>query len=191
MTTSPLKIAVALALLLTLCLSTACKKNDGSSGSSGGSANAGDSSGISGTGDSDAVAASRDELAKHWVSTPDGWISEFPSKVFLATGKRSGPESYYRQIKELKFEVESRDLSDSDKLNGAQFRGYCTILSAPMRLYNDPNSFGGKTWSPWKQSDVATSAFYIEKVKGQWKFNGDSFAIGGTPPAPATISQLK
>lgn len=193
MSSSLFKTTAFLALFFAICLSTSCKKSDGTaSGSSGGSSGTSAAGGISGTGDDPAaVAAARDEIAKHWVSTPDGWISEFPSHVYIATGKRSDAESYYRQIKDLKFELESRDLSDSDKLNGVQYRGYCTILSAPIRLYNDPNSFGGKTWSPWKQSDVATSAFYVEKVKGQWKFSGDSFAISGTPPTPSTVGQLK
>src|SRR5947207_14653854 len=50
-----------------------------------------------GQGDSEAVKAVCDELAKHWVKTGDGWVSEFPSQVSLATGKRAGPESYSRQ----------------------------------------------------------------------------------------------
>ena len=128
---------------------------------------------------------------KRWMATPDGLVSEFPSHVFLATGKRSDAESYYRQIKELKYEIETLEISDSDKLNGVQFRGYCHLKSSPMRLYNDPNSFGGKTWSQWKQSDEATAIAAIIKKNGKWDFPTDSFLVTGAKPSESTVAQLK
>lgn len=142
-------------------------------------------------GDAEAVTAVRNELLQRWVQTSDGWISEFPSQVSLMTGKRAGPESYYRELKSLDFEVQPRDVSDADKLNGLTYRGYVEMKSSPMRLFNDPNSFTPKQWSPWKQSEPAVSSFGVRKVKGQWAVYGDGYPIMGAKPASGTLGQLK
>jgi hypothetical protein len=176
-------------LILASLLCGGCDKHDDSSGgSSGGSASSGP---ISGTGDAGAVAAVKDEIAKRWLATPDGFVSEYPSHVMIATGKRADAESYYRQIKELKFEIETIEISESDKLNGVQFRGYCHLKSSPMRFYNDPNSFGGKKWSEWKGSDEATAIAAIVKKNGKWDFPTDSFLVTGAKPSESTVAQLK
>lgn len=142
-------------------------------------------------GDAEAVAAVRSEMMKRWVQTADGWISEFPSQVSLMTGQRAGPESYYRELKSLDFEVQTRDVSDADKLNGLTYRGYVELKSSPMRLFNDPNSFTPKQWSAWKQSEPAVSSFGVRKVKGRWAVYGDGYPIMGAKPTSGTLGQLK
>lgn len=182
---------VAILLISGLFFFGGCKKSSEGGGGGSSSSSADAAGAISGTGDIAAVSATRDEIAKRWVATPDGWVSEFPSHIMIGNGKRADAESYYRQIKELKFEIETREISESDKLNGIQFRGYCTLHTSPLRLYNDPNSFGGKKWSEWRGSDEATSIFPVQKKNGQWSFPGDSFVITGEKPTPATMTQLK
>jgi len=178
-------------LLLAGCGKDSASDSHSSSQSSSGSASKVGNEAIAGMGDAEAVAAVRSEMMKRWVQTPDGWISEFPSQVSLMTGQRAGPESYYRELKSLDFEVQPRDVSDADKLNGLTYRGYVELKSSPMRLFNDPNSFTAKQWSPWKQSEPAVSSFGVRKVKGQWAVYGDGYPIMGAKPASGTLAQLK
>jgi hypothetical protein len=137
----------------------------------------------------EAVAALNEELARRWLRTPDGWISEYPAKTNVFTGERAGPESYYRQIKELKFNVEPNELSESDKLNGVQFMGLCKFTDAPMRIFGDPNAFGPPRWSEWKPS---TEAVRVEKRGGHWLFAGVmGYLVAGTKPSAGTVAQLR
>jgi hypothetical protein len=186
----------ALILVTGLILVAGCNKDSASdsrssSQSSGGSASKAGDEAISGMGDAEAVAVVRSEMMKRWVQTSDGWISEFPSQVSLMTGQRAGPESYYRELKSLDFEVQPQDVSDADKLNGLTYRGYVELKSSPMRFFNDPNSFSPRQWSAWKQSEPAVSSFGVRKVKGQWAVYGDGYPIIGAKPASGTLGQLK
>ena len=178
-------------LLLVGCGKDSASDSHSSSQSSSGSASKVGNEAIAGMGDAEAVAAVRSELMKRWVQTSDGWVSEFPSHVSLMTGQRADAESYYRQLKSLDFEVQPRDVSDADKLNGLTYRGYVELKSAPMRLFNDPNSFSQRQWSPWKQSEPAGSSFGVRKVKGQWAVYGDGYPIMGAKPTSGTLGQLK
>jgi hypothetical protein len=181
---------------------TGCNKDSSSSSGGSGTASASSGSGgnggtasgpdvVSGTGDPDAVKTVQAEIAKRWVYTPDGWLSEFPSHVYIATGKRADAESYYRQLKQLTFEITADDISDSDKLNGVQFRALCQFKTTPMRIYNDPNSFGGKAWSQWQDSQEFAEQFRVLKKSGQWSCTGDCWLINGDKPGSSTIAQLK
>lgn len=178
-------------LVLASCGKESQSEIQSSAHSSNASASKAGNEAISGTGDAEAVAAVRSELMKRWVQTSDGWISEFPSHVSPFTGQRADAESYYRQLKSLDFEVQPRDVSDADKLNGLTYRGYVELKSSPMRLFNDPNSFTPKLWSPWKQSEPAGSSFGVRKVKGQWAVYGDGYPIMGAKPASGILGQLK
>jgi hypothetical protein len=176
---------------------SASKSSDNSSSSGGGSPSAGSGSaaalsadGIAGQGDKEAVQAVCDELAKHWVKTPDGWVSEFPSQVSIATGKRAGPESYYRQIKALKFTLEAGEVSASDKLNGLSYRGTGQFETAPVRLYNDPNAFGQPRWSEWHDSNESV---FVEKKNGKWNIAGTAggWMVSGEKPSAAALAKIK
>jgi hypothetical protein len=189
--------SAALAVMFALMFS-ACSKSSDTSGSSstGGppSASAANAAGdgtsaIAGQGDADAVKAVSDELANHWLKTGDGWISEFPSQTYIATGKRASAESYYRQIKALKFYVDPGELSDSDKLNGVQFAGLCQFDHAPVRTFGDPNAFGPKRWSDWHESD---ESIRVQKKNGQWSFAGNlGYILEGAKPSADIAAQLK
>lgn len=147
-----------------------------------------DSAAMPAQGDAEAVMAMRQELSRHWVRLPEGWISEYPARIRIATGQRDGPESFYRQIKQLKFDVETREISESDKLNGITFRGSCQFTHAPVRIYGDPNAFGPPRWSDWGASDEAVQ---MEKRNGKWTFGGIGYMVTGTQPSAATIATLK
>jgi hypothetical protein len=175
-------------LLLAGCHKDSESKKDESSGESGTAGAPADPNIVNGTGDKDAVQAVRDELNKHWLHTADGWFSEFPSKTYIVSGERAGPESFYRQFKQLNFTVEPNDLSDSDKLNGLQFYGTCQFNSPPVRLFNDPNEFGQPHWSAWHPSIESLS---VQKKNGKWIVLSNGYLISGTIPAAGKIAQLK
>jgi len=185
---------VAFVLFFGLLCFGGCGKHDAGSGGDSSSADAGAAASggggpLSGTGDPAAVKFLCDELRKHWVATPDGFTSEYPSHVYIATGLRADAESFYRQIKELKFVVETQDLDNADKLNGITYEGYCKFQSSPTRKFNDPNELIGKHWTPWAQSNE--EAVRVEKKNGQWSAHSNSYLVDGTQPTASTLAQLK
>ena len=195
-----LSIAAILASLMILGVS-GCKEKESassssstsggsSSGASSGSGAVTTADGITGQGEKEAVQAVCDELAKHWVKTPDGFVSEFPSQVSLGTGKRAGPESYYRQIKALKFSLESGEVSESDKLNGVTYRGTGQFETAPVRLFNDPNAFNQPRWSPWHDSNESV---FVQKKNGKWNIEGTAggWIVAGEKPSTAALAKIK
>ncbi len=182
-----LRCAVACALLLAAILG-GCSRKD-SDGAGGSSAAANDPTVISGKGDAQAVKALAEELAQRWVRAPEGWVSMYPSQTYLATGKRAGPDSFYREMKELKFEVEAGPLSESDKLNGIQYRGTATFSQTPARIYGDPNAFGPAKWSEWKGSFETVS---MQKINGRWGFgNAMGYMVTGEKPGAAELGKIK
>jgi hypothetical protein len=173
---------LSLTLILLLISPTGCKKSDDTASSSGGSGGASANSG-----DPEAVKVVQDELDRHWVKAGDGWMSQFPAKTNVFTGQRAGPESMYRQVKELKFDLETSELSDSDKLNGVTFRGTCDFHSVPVRVYGDPSAFGPPAWGPWHPSiDNLT----VQKVKGKWDVYGTGWFNTGEKPPQAIVTKL-
>src|SRR5258708_10550705 len=141
-----------------------------------------------GRGAREAVKALCEELSRHWLMPPDGWVSEYPAKTYIASGQRAGPESFYRQIKELKFYIQPGQISESDKLNAIQFTGTCEFTNSPARVYGDPNAFGPPKWSDWKPSSETVR---IEKRNGKWSFASVlGYLTTGTKPADGTISRV-
>ncbi|HSV12843.1 MAG TPA: hypothetical protein VLI90_01190 [Tepidisphaeraceae bacterium] len=183
--------------ILALLLCGCSKKNSdaggsstsGSSAASASSATGDGTTAITGQGDADAVKAVSDELANHWLKVPDGWISEYPSQTYIATGKRASAESFYREMKALKFYVNADDLSPSDKLNGVQFDGTCQFDPAPTRVFGDPNAFGPKRWSDWHDSSESVR---VQKRNGQWTFASNlGYLLEGAKPGADVAAQLK
>jgi len=181
-------------LLAALLVVAGCgKSGSGGASASGGSGAAPSENGnLYGTGDPDAVNAVYAELTQRWVQTPDGWVSEFPQHVYIATGQRADAASFYRQIKELKFDIQQNDLSDADKLNGYEYNGYVQFRGSPIRTYDDPNSMVSNQWTSWTQSDEGGApSFKVYKQNGKWTCDGDCYLIEGTQPSQDTIAQLK
>jgi hypothetical protein len=179
------RAGLLLILALGLVVGIGCSDGESSSGETG--SGSGDAS--ASKGDPEAVKAVSEELAKHWAKSPNGWTSEYPTKVRLGTGERAGPESFYREVKDLTFNVDSETLSESDKLNGVSFRGECDFNSIPYRIYGDPASFGPPAWSNWQAS---WETLRIEKRNGKWIMGGNMNSwVNGTKPSPETVAGLK
>lgn len=164
---------IGLASLITL---TGCSDED--SGSDGSSA----ASSVVGTGDPDALNAIRAELDKHWLKTSDGWVSQYPARETNA----------YRQVKEFKFEINSGELSDADKLNKFEFAGSC-MPEVTIREYGFYERFGtvaNTQWSPWKEEFLRIQ---VSKNDGQWsvKTGIDDWLLTGTKPDPSAVPTMK
>jgi hypothetical protein len=170
---------IAIICLGNLVTHTGCSKSD-----SGGSGSGSPASAIAGTGDPDAVNAARIELEKHWMQTPDGWISEYrmPGSSF----------STFQECKELTFRIEARPISDADKTNGIEFTGHCSF-PALTRRQSGPDSEKKILWSDWANDPI--EAFDMQKTNGQWQLSDAGMTYGimtsGTKPSESTLSKLK
>lgn len=132
------------------------------------------------------------EIRKHWVQGPDGWTTA------MLGGTSFVPSRFLRQVKKLKVaDVESNELSQSDKLNGFEWEGSVTFEETPMREAGDQGYVGdGDTnprmvirpkgqWSQWVS--FTPLDIYVEKLHGKWQFSsgGMQTPITGRIPTPA------
>lgn len=123
------------------------------------------------------------EIAKHSTKGPDGWTTA------LTQGSPYSPDHFVRQYKQIEIgSIDADDLSDSDRLNGVQWRGHITFKPMPAREAGDPGmAFDGMAgvnrvkgrWSPW--FDCSPTWMQLAKVKGQWQFNEDTTLLHGKP----------
>jgi hypothetical protein len=173
---------VAMALSLGL---LGCHK-DSDSGSSGSAAGGGGAaaSGVEREAQNAAIA----ELNKHWVKGPDGWTT---AKM---TGTAFAALRYIRQIRELTVEkVDAAEVTSSDRLNGFEWVGEVSFKRAPCREAGDQgivldgvaditvNRPHGQ-WSQW--IDFTPEVMRVQKVKGQWQIQQDTWLLRGTLPTP-------
>ena len=168
-----------------------CHKDSesGSSGSASGSGGA--ASGV----EREAQDAAMAEVNKHWVKGPDGWIT---AKM---TGTSFAGIHYLRQMREISVDkVEPAELTSSDKLNGFEWAGEVSFKRAPCREAGEPgivlegmadvnvNRTRGK-WSQWV--DFTPEAMRVQKVKGQWQVQQDTWMLRGTLPTPQDYANAK
>lgn len=168
-----------------LLLATAgCTKS--SSGDSG-SAGSNQASGL----DREAQDAAMGEVQKHWAKAPDGWTTA------RISGSAFAPDRYLRQMRQINVRgVQSSPLSDSDKLNGLEWAGEVTFDPAPCREAGDAGlllegmSNAGLSvnrqkgqWTQWV--DFQPEAIRLQKVKGQWQAQQDTWLLRGAVPQPS------
>jgi hypothetical protein len=184
---------IAIVGLGTIFMPSGCSRHDSggsgsadAGGSTGASATAAPASSITGTGDPDAVSAVQAELEKHWVQTPDGWITVYPPGHSSDVLFRDSAE----QIKELKFEIKSHPLSDADKLNQIQYSASCTFPHLAIRSFGSNQMSGPENWTEWstKFPDVVAS---VQKQNGQWQVSGGEELLNGTKPDESALAALK
>jgi hypothetical protein len=126
------------------------------------------------------------EVKKHWIKGSEGWITA------RTTGTSFAPIRFLRQFRELTVEnVRSDDLSESDKMNGLEWAGEVRFKQAPCREAGDQgivldgvmganvNRQRGR-WSQW--IDFEPEPLPIQKVKGNWQANPDTWLLRGTLP---------
>jgi hypothetical protein len=176
-----LAVAVSIDLLATVAIGLAgCGKSN--SAGSGGQGGAGPGSGI----DRAAQEAALAEVKKHWIKTPEGWITA------RTTGSPFAPDHFLRQFRELTVEgVRSAGLSESDRMNGFEWAGQVSFKQAPCREAGDQGimldgMMGAGVyrqrgrWTQWV--DFQPEPVQIQKVKGTWQVQPDTWLLRGTIP---------
>jgi hypothetical protein len=142
----------------------------------------------------EAAEAALAEVSQHWVQGPEGWTTARTS------GSPYAPDHYLRQVREIGVQgVRSHDLSESDKMNGFEWAGEVTFKTAPCREAGDPgillegmSNLGASVnrqrgqWSQWV--DFQPEAIRVQKVKGKWQIQQDTWLLRGELPKPADFS---
>ena len=171
--------ACAAALMWAMMLTAAgCGKSDSDAAAKPGGAGGGI--------EQEAQSAAFAEIQKHWTKGPDGWTT---SRI---SGSPYAPDHYVRQVRDFSVqEVQSFDLSDSDRLNGLEWEGQVNFKSAPCREAGDPglvlegivslsiNRQRGK-WTQWV--DFQPDPIRLHKMKGQWQAMQDTWLLRGSMP---------
>jgi hypothetical protein len=87
--------------------------------------------------------------------------------------------------------ITSSDLSDADRLNGVEWKGWVAFKTLPCREAGDPGQALGGTagynrqrgqWTPW--FDCVPEGFSMTKTKGKWDVFPNSILIRGQLPTP-------
>lgn len=182
-----------LAAVLAIALAAhGCRKSDSSASSNEQGAGA---AAVPGTGsvlDREAKEAAVAEIASHWVKGQDGWTTA------VTMGSPYAPDHYLRQFRDLVVHsVEPRELDPSDRLNGVEWAGQVFFEKMPYREAGDPgliadgladlrvNRQRGR-WTQW--IDFQPSALRLQKAKGQWQINRDTFLLRGRIPQAQDLS---
>lgn len=181
------KVLIVVGALLASFTFAGCTK------SSSGDSNSGGTDQPSGL-DREAQNAAMSEVQKHWDKAPDGWITA------RVSGSAFAPDRYLRQMRQINVRgVQSSPLSDSDKLNGLEWAGEVSFDPAPCREAGDVglllegmsntglsvNRQKGR-WTQWV--DFQPEAIRLQKVKGQWQAQQDTWLLRGAIPQAADYS---
>jgi len=180
---------IAIFCLGSLTAHTGCSKSDsgGSGSANGGGASA---SSIPGEGPADSVKAVGAELDKHWLKTPDGWISQYHTHDAMDKAI-----DVFVEMKDLKFEVASKDnRSDGDKQNGIEFGTIGSLYASQFRVFapdytsREPGPPG--KWKDWREPKDPMD-FSVFKQNGTWQVGDwEKFKPGGTfQPGNAELSR--
>lgn len=185
------KILSAFVCAILLIGVSACdsSSDSGDSGASGESSGASSSGGKQFSGaESEASDTAMSEVAKHWAKGPNGWTTA------KAMGSPFAPDHVLQQFREIAVErVDAYDLSDSDKLNGFEWAGDVWFKKAPAREAGDSGiAFDGMAgaqimrqpgqWTQW--IDYTPEMMRVQKVKGKWQVQPDTFLLHGQLPTP-------
>ena len=156
------------------------------------SADPGGAAGVSGL-EREAQDAALGEVMKHWMKTPEGWITA------RDTGSSFAPIQFLRQLRELTVEgVRLYDLSDSDRLNGFEWAGEVSFKQVPCREAGEPGILldglvGGNVnrprgrWSQWVE--FQPEPVQVQKVKGNWQIHQDTWLLRGKLPRPEDFAK--
>lgn len=133
------------------------------------------------------------EIQKHFAKNADGWITARTS------GSPYAPEHFLRQIRDILIDqVSSNTPTDSDKLNGVDWSGQVTFKPLACREAGDagmlldglgdisPSRQPGQ-WTPWAQ--YQPEVLQLQKVKGQWQVDTNTWILHGTIPTPADYAK--
>jgi hypothetical protein len=151
------------ALMLAAMLVTGCG-GGGDPDSGGGSA-----SRDSGSGNPDADKALMAKIGEHWLKTKDGWTTEYTVQLPL-----NPPRRVLRQYREFNYTLEPEQISESDRLNGIEWKAWADFGTTPMRWWHEEGDGEHPTgWSLWDQKAPSYRPL-VYKRSGQWKVEENS-----------------
>jgi hypothetical protein len=166
-------IAMATIATFTACSGESNDQSTGASGTGGSSNQSGTGGGASGAGvqltglDREAHDFMAAKIDQHWLKTADGWTTQY-EKLNLAGEVMPGqPDALYWQLRNISFSVHPRTVSESQRLNGSDYRGEVSFASTSTRNFNLKDvGLGPVGWAPWEDYVIGTIA--IERRNGKW-----------------------
>lgn len=131
------------------------------------------------------------EIKKHWAKIGEGWVTA------RTVGSAYAPDHVIRQCRDLVLDsVRASGLSDADRMNGVEWEGEVSVQKTPCREAGDPgvmlDGLEGaimrqrNRWTRWV--DFQPEPVRLQKVKGQWHCNEDSWLLRGTSPTAREIA---
>lgn len=129
------------------------------------------------------------QASKFWLQRFKRCGDSFLSKSFIGS-KPNQVFMGYREWKNLTWRVESRAITEADRLNGVEWLGYSWISASAVRDTNKT----GKNWSPWMQGVKDAGEIKVLKKNGQWKLasqvSSSYETISSSYVAPATCEEV-
>ena len=128
----------------------------------------------------------RAQLAEHWAQGPDGWTTQYQKLNVFGQPLEGVPDVLFHQYREFKFEIDPDPVSESQRLNGADYRANVLFSDTPERFYRTVQSFEGPVgWSPWRDS-LPTLGLAVERRNGKWLISESDLFID-LRPDPSTV----
>jgi hypothetical protein len=115
-------------------------------------------------------------LNNSFIKCGDNFVTNYKGSKISVYSDLSSMENAYFQFKEVSYEFQEIPLTESDKLNGIEWKGILAIQKGePLSRYLGADSYiKSNKWSEWKTSVV----MYMDDFK---KFERSSQNIPATP----------
>lgn len=193
----PSEKLTASCIMLVLTVSAGC--GGGGNGGGGGNSPANATSGTSDSGavdtgvepsqmsatDREAADFLRAKIDEHWVKGPDGWTTQLQRFNIGGEVIPGEPDTLYRQIRDIKFTIVPERITESQRLNRADYRAEVSFAKSPERTYRKVDNFeGAKGWTMWAQSQPSFG-LAMERRNGKWLMTEDVMFDGLKPDASA------
>ncbi len=122
-------------------------------------------------------------INQHWIKGADGWTTRFQVHNIFGEVLPGDPDVLFRQIRDLKFTIEPETVSETQRLNGADYRASVTFEKTSERFYRLVQTFEGpQGWSMWRDA-FPSWGIAVERRNGQWLISDDDLWDGVLPEA--------
>lgn len=128
----------------------------------------------------------RAKLEEHWAKGPDGWTTQFQKVNVFGQPLEGTPDVLFHQYREFKFEIDPDPVSESQRLNGADYRANVLFSGTPERFFQTVATFDGPAgWSQWRDS-LPTLGLAVERRNGKWLIS-ESDLFNDLRPDPSKV----
>lgn len=106
-------------------------------------------------------------IEEHWVQGPDGWTTQYQLRNYAGQVMPDLPDTLHRQLRTITFTLRPEPVSESQKLNGTDYRAGVQFEATSERKYHRVKSFDDvKGWSLWSEARISPIA--VERRNGEW-----------------------